>query len=70
MRVELAAAPARTPLEQLRTGGAQDEQRHAARPVDEVVDEIEQALVRPVQILEHEHGRLRVGEGLEQLTPR
>ena len=70
VRVELAAAPARTPLEQLRTGGAQDEQRHAARPVDEVVDEIEQALVRPVQILEHEHGRLRVGEGLEQLTPR
>ena len=44
-------------VEQLRPRGADDEQRHAARPVDEVVDEVEQVVVGPVQVLEHEHER-------------
>ena len=46
-RVRLAAAPARPPREQLRPGRADDEQRHAARPVGEVVDEVEQRRRRP-----------------------
>ena len=36
-----------------------DEQRHAARPVDEVVDEVEQAVVGPVEVLEDQHQRAR-----------
>ena len=36
---------------------ASDEQRHVAHPVDELVDEVEQRVVGPVQILEHEHRR-------------
>ena len=56
-RVRLAAAPAGPPLEQLRARRADDEQRHAAGPVDEVVDEVEQAVVGPVEVLEDEHER-------------
>jgi hypothetical protein len=40
-RVRLAAAPARSPLEQLWARGGEDEQRDAAGAVDEVVDEVE-----------------------------
>ena len=65
----LAAAPARPALEQLRPGGADDEQRHAGRPVDEVVDEVEQPVVGPVQILEDEHERALLGERLEEAAP-
>ena len=69
-RVPLAAAPARPPLEQLGARGADDEQRHAGRPVGEVVDEVEQAVVGPVQILEDEHQRPLLGQRLEQAAPR
>ena len=68
-RVALAAAPAGPPLEQLRPRRADDEQRHAGRPVDEVVDEVEQAVVGPVQILEDEHERALLGERLEEAAP-
>ena len=43
------------PLVQLRAGGAEEKQRHALRPVGEVLEEGEQRLVGPVQVLEHEH---------------
>jgi hypothetical protein len=56
-RVQLAAAPAGTPLEELWSRGAEDEQRHIGRPLDEVLDEIEQALVGEMEVLEHEHER-------------
>ena len=68
-RVALAAAPAGPPLEELRPSGADDEQRHAGRPVGQVVDEVEQAVVGPVQILEHEHERPLLGQRLEQAPP-
>ena len=61
-RVRLAAAPTRPPLEQLGPRGADDQQRHADSPVDEVVDEVEQVVVRPVQVFEHQHGRPPLGE--------
>src|SRR5919206_588186 len=49
------AAPAAAALEQLRARRADDQHRHAARPVDQVVDEIEHLVVGPVQILEDQH---------------
>ena len=68
-RVQLAAAPAGTTLEKLRSRGRDDEQRHVGDPVDELVDEVEQALVRPVEVLEDEHERTLLGEALEEPSP-
>ena len=48
---------------------ADDEERDVAEPVDEVVDEVEQAVVGPVEVLEHEHGRAPLGDRLEEATP-
>ena len=68
-RVRLAAAPARPPLQELGARGAEHEQRHAARALDELVDEVEQRVVGPVQILEHEHQRPPLGQRLEEAAP-
>ena len=68
-RVRLASAPARSPLEQLRSCRAHDEQGNARAPVHEVVDEVQQVVVGPVQVLEDEHRRPLVGERLEELPP-
>ena len=65
----LAAAPARTALEELRPGCAHDQDRDAGRPVDEMVDEVEQAVVGPVQVLEDEHERVLLGQRLEEPAP-
>ena len=68
-RVGLAAAPAGAPGEQLRPCGSHDEERHTGRPVDEVIDEVEQAVVGPLEVLENEHERPLVGERLEEPAP-
>ena len=41
----------------------------SAHPVDQVVDEVEQVVVGPVQILEDEHQRPTLGERLEEAAP-
>ncbi len=64
--VELATAPTRAPRKQLGTGRADEQQRHGVEPIGELVDEIEQVVVGPVEILEHEHRRPALGEGLEE----
>ena len=38
------------------------QERRVADPVGEVLDQLEQRLLRPVDVLEDEHERLRVGE--------
>jgi hypothetical protein len=68
-RVALAAAPAGPAVEELGARSAEDEDRHVRRPVDEVVDEVEEAVVRPVQILEDEDERSLIGERLHETTP-
>ena len=45
-------------LVELRPGGAEQEQGHPGGPVGQVVEEGEHRLVRPVQIVDHEHGRV------------
>ena len=67
--VRLPAAPARPAHEELGASGADDEHRHCGRPFGEVVDEVEQALVRPVEVLEQEHGRSLLRDCLEEPAP-
>ena len=64
-------APARRPS----PGGASSSSGRASvttrigsdsRPLEEVVDEVERARVRPVEVLEHEHHRAARGEPLEE----
>ena len=68
-RVELAAAPARAPLEQLRPRGRDRQQRDVGDPVDELVHEVEQALVRPVKVFEDDHEWPLFGHRLEKAPP-
>ena len=49
-------------VEQLGPGEAEDHQRRVAHPLGEVLDQLEQRLLGPVDVLEDEHERLRVGE--------
>ena len=58
-RVAQPGRPGRMLLVQLRPRRAEDEQRHALRPVGQMLEEGEQRVVGPVQILEHEHRRPR-----------
>ncbi len=68
-RVELAAAPARAALEELRPRRRDDEQRDVRQPVDELVEEVEEALVRPVDVLDDDDERTLLGETLEEAAP-
>ena len=68
--VALAGAPARPALEQLRACERDHVERRVARPLEQVLDEVEQALVRPLHVLEREHRRIDVGEPLEEQPPR
>ena len=53
-RVELAAAPAGPQLEQLRAGDAEQEDRGVARPVGDVLDQIEEDGLGPLDVVEHD----------------
>jgi hypothetical protein len=68
--VRLASTPSGPTLEQLRPCAANDEQRNAGRPVDDVVDEVEKRLVRPVQVLDDQDERALFRERLEKRPPR
>ena len=67
--VPVTRAPGRAPLEQVRAGQGDHVQRRVPRPLEEVLDEVEQALVRPLHVLEGEDGRVDVGETLEEKPP-
>ena len=67
--VPLSSTPARATLEQLGPGRAHDEQGDAGHAVREGVDEVEQRVVGPVEVLEDEHGRPLLGQRLDESTP-
>ena len=67
-RVELAPAPAWTLLEQLGTSVAEDEDRRVPRPVDDVLDHVEEGRLAPVDVLEDDDEGPIAGEGLEELA--
>ena len=64
--VQLAAAPTGSDVEELRPGDAEEEDRSGARPVDDVLDEVEHRLLGPVEVVDHEHERPLAGALLEQ----
>ena len=57
-------------LEQVRARQRDDVDRAAAAPLEQVVDEVEQARIGEVQVLEDEHDRPAGGEALEERAPR
>ena len=67
--VALARAPVGTTVGELGPREREDEERLRPRPLEHVLDEVQQAGVAPVQILEDEHARALVGEALEEDAP-
>ena len=67
--IRLAACPVGPTLEQLRPRRRDDEERHPVDAVDELVDEVEERVVGPVQVLEGEYERTLVRERLEEVPP-
>ena len=51
-RVELSAAPARPRVEQLRACDAEEEDRRVARQVRDVLDEVDEDRLRPLQVVD------------------
>jgi hypothetical protein len=64
--VPLARSPARAAVLRLRSGEGEYEERHVTGPLDEVLDEVEQCAVGPVDVLEDEYGGPRLREPLEE----
>ena len=65
-----AAAPRRSEVEKLRTREHDDEDRQVTEPRREELDEIEQAFVAPMEVLEDEHRRPVGGDGLDEGADR
>jgi hypothetical protein len=68
--VALAAAPRGLALEQLGPSGAEEEERNRRAPVEQVLEELEERVVGPVQVLDDEHARSPGRELLEEPAPR
>jgi hypothetical protein len=56
-------------FEELGPSRAQEEERGRDAPVEEVLEELQQGLVRPVEVLDDEDRRSACGQGLEEATP-
>ena len=69
-RVELAAAPAGTPVEQLWPRHAEQQDRRVAAQVGDVIDEIEKRLLAPVDVIEHDDERRILGNDLQEHAHR
>ncbi len=68
-RVALPSAPARLPLEELGSRGAEKEKRHRHAPVDEVLDEFDERTVGPVEVLDHDDAGTTRRHRLEEPAP-
>ena len=69
LRISRVRPEARMPLVQLRAGGAEENQRHTFRPVRKVLEEGEERLVCPMQVLEDEHRLPPLRPRLEHTPP-
>ncbi len=65
----LAASPGGALVGQLRTGEHEHEERVRAGPLEQVLEEVEQAAVGPLHVLEYEDRRRVLGEPLEEDAP-
>ena len=70
VRVARTRAPGSVPLEQLRPGGTQKEERHALRPFREVRQKLEERSIGPVQILDDDDGRPVRRDRFDEAPPR
>jgi hypothetical protein len=68
-RVAPDGAEARSPFGELRPREREHEERMGMRPLEQVLDEVEQGRVGPLQVLEDEHDRAPLGEALEEEPP-
>ena len=64
--VQLAPAPAGTELEQLGARDAEQEDRGIARPVGDVLDQVEEDRLRPLDVVEEDELRPLRGASLQQ----
>ena len=69
-RTHASSAPARPHVQQFGPGQTEQEQRALAHPLCEVVDQLEQRFLGPVDVLEHHDQRLHVGELVRELARR
>ena len=69
VRITLAATPALVSLVQLGSGAAEYEQRNIRRPVDEVLDEGDERVIRPVEVLEDQHEWPLAGDSFDEAPP-
>ena len=69
-RVRLACRPRGTHLEQLRPRQAEDQHWRRGDPVREVLDEVEERRLAPLDVVEDDHERSVTGDMLEQLPHR
>jgi hypothetical protein len=67
--VPARGSPGRPTLLQLRPRQGHDEERRAPRPIEQVLDEVEERGVRPLHVLEDHDRRVDVGEALEEEAP-
>ena len=65
----MSRPPGRPLLQQFRPSQGDYEQRLVARPLQQVLDEVEETRVRPLHVLEGQHRRIRVGQALEEEPP-
>ncbi len=69
-RVDLASRPAGAAVEELRPSGAQQQDRRVAREIGDVLDEVEERLLAPVDVVEHADHRPCGRDPLQQLAER
>ena len=67
--VALTGSPGRPSLDQLRPGERHHVDGVVARPVEQVLDEVEEARVGPLHVLEGEYRRIHLCEPLEEEPP-
>ena len=68
-RVQGQTRPVGTHPREVRPAQRQHEDREVRRPLEEVFDEVEQAGVGPLEVLEQEDDRMLVREALEEQPP-
>src|SRR5918999_1835441 len=66
----MPGAPRRPSIEQLRAGQRDDVDRATARPGQHLLDEVQEAVIGPLEVLEDHHYRARLGDPLEEGPPR
>ena len=65
-RVQLAPTPIGTEIEQVGPGEADQQDRYVSRPVGEMLDQVEERGLTPMDVVEDNDDRFRAGERLEQ----